>query len=120
MRTGGDEHDVAFQLGVARSAVEVPLALAYAACLAFGLRLLPSWRVRFKWLATVLLGSTVTGILMVLADPVIFAGVDARAFWTRPVLGYALPVLLVNLLAGAGLWLWSRQAFTHRHNTPHA
>ena len=28
MRTGGDENDLAVQLGVARTAVEVPLALA--------------------------------------------------------------------------------------------
>lgn len=120
MRTGGDEYDVALQLGVTKTAVEVPLALAFTACLAFGLRLLPSWKARFKWLGAILLGSMATGILMVAADPVFTVGVDARTFWFRPVLGYVLPVLLTNLLAGAGLWLWSRQAITHRHSTPHA
>jgi len=62
----------------------------------------------------------VTGVLMVTADPLIIAVADARAFWFRPVLGYAFPVLLTNLLAGACLWLWSRQGFTNRPNIPHA
>ena len=55
LRTGGDEYDVAVQLGVAKTVVEVLPALAFVACLAFDLRLLPSWRARFKWLGAILL-----------------------------------------------------------------
>jgi hypothetical protein len=108
IRTGGDEYDVAVQLGVVKTAVEIPFALAFAACLAIGLRQLPSWRVRLAWLGTLLLGSVVTGVLMVLADPLIIAQVDAGSRWVQPVMGYALPVLLVNGLAFIGLWSWSQ------------
>ncbi len=108
MRTGGDEYDVAVQLGMVKTAVEIPLALAFAACLALGLRLLPSWRTRLFWLGTTLLGSIFTGILMVVADPFIIAGVDRGTFWFQPILGYSLPVLLINLLVVIGLWLWVR------------
>lgn len=107
-RTGGDEYDVAVQLGMAKTAVEIPFALAYVACFAIGLRQLPTWRVRLRWLGTIFLGSVLTGILMVLADPLIFAQVDAGSRWVQPVLGYALPVFVVNVLTLIGLWLWAR------------
>ncbi len=108
IRTGGDEYDVAVQLGVVKTAVEIPFALAFAACLAIGLRQLPSWRVRLAWLGTILLGSVITGVLMVLADPPIIAQVDAGHAWFQPVLGYSLPVFVLNGLALTGLGLWAR------------
>lgn len=108
IRTGGDEYDIAVQLGIAKTAVEIPFALAFAACLAMGLRQLPSWHIRLRWLGAILLGSVVTGVLMVLADPFIIAQVDAGSGWFRPIIGYSLPVFVVNVLALVGLWLWSR------------
>ena len=108
LRAGGDEYDVAVQLGLATSAIEIPFALAYAACLAMGLRQLPTWHGRLTWLGTILLGSVATGILMVLADPFIIAQVDLGSRWVQPVLGYALPVLAVNVLVLIGLGLWVR------------
>jgi len=108
IRTGGDEADIAAQLGVARAIVEVPIGLAVSACLILGLRELASWRARLKWLGAVLMGSVATGILMVFADPLLIAQVDAGNPWFRPVLGYSLPVVLVNGFALLGLWIWFR------------
>ncbi len=108
MRTGGDEYDIAVQLGVAKSLIEIPLGLAFAACLTIGLRLLPSWRVRLKWLGTVFLGSVATGLLMAFADPLIIAQIDADNVWVWPIIGYSLPVFVANVLAFMGLWLWVR------------
>ncbi len=108
IRTGGDEYDVAVQLGVVKTAVEIPFALAFVACLTLGLRQLPSWRVRLAWLGTILLGSVITGVLMVLADPLIIAQVDAGHAWFQPILGYSLPVFVLNGLALTGLGLWAR------------
>ncbi len=108
IRSGGDEYDMAMQLGVAKVFIEIPLGLAFAACLTIGLRQLPSWRVRLKWLGTVFAGSVVTGLLMVSADPLIIAQVEAGNGWFRPIVGYSLPVFVVNGLAFMGLALWAR------------
>jgi hypothetical protein len=108
IRTGGDEYDIAVQLGVAKSLIEIPLALAFMACLAFGLSKLPSWRIRLVWLGTVLLGSVATGIPMVSGDSLVIAQINAGSPWFQPILGYSLPVFLVNGLTLIGLWRWSR------------
>ncbi|MCP5094235.1 MAG: hypothetical protein GY943_01650 [Chloroflexi bacterium] len=108
IRSGGDEADIAVQLGIAKSLIEIPLGLAFAACLAFGLRQLPSWRARLIWLGAILLGSVATGIMMVFADPLIIAQVDAGNGWFRPIVGYSLPVFVLNVLTFVGLWLWAR------------
>jgi hypothetical protein len=108
MRTSRDEANIAAQLGVARALIEVPLGLAFATCLVFGLRELASWRARLKWLGAVLLGSVATGIPMALADPLVISQVDAGHPLFRPILGYSLPVVLANGLALTGLWIWYR------------
>jgi len=108
IRSGGDEYDIAVNLGIAKAFVEIPLALGYLACLVFGLRELTTWRIRFTWLGTVLLGSIATGLPMVMLDPVIIAQVDAGNPWVQPVLGYSLPVFITIILTFIGLWAWSR------------
>ncbi len=107
MRTGGDEYDVAVQLGMAKSFVEIPLALGYLACLVLGLRDLSTWRLRFAWLGTILLGAIATGLPMALLDPIIIAQVDAGNPFFRPVIGYSLPVLITIILTFVGVWAWS-------------
>jgi len=108
LRTGGDEYDIAVQLGVAKSFIEIPLALAFLACLVLALRELPSWRIRFTWLGTILLGSIATGLPMAMADPLVIAQINAGNPWFQPILGYSLPVFVVIVLTLLGLWAWSR------------
>ena len=108
LRTGGDEYDVAVYLGVPKALIEVPLALAFLACLYLGLRILPSWHIRRMWLGTILVGSIITGVSMALFDPILITQVDARNPWFQPVLGYSLPVLFVNIFALIGIWIWYR------------
>jgi hypothetical protein len=108
MRTGGDEYDLATQLGIAKSFIEIPLALAFLACLSFALRELPTWRIRLKWLGTILLGSIITGLPMAMADPFLIAQVDAGNPWFQPILGYSLPVFAVIVLTCFGIWAWAR------------
>lgn len=108
MRTGGDEYNIAVSLGVVKSLVEIPLALGYLACLVLGLRELPTWKIRFAWLGTILLGSIATGLPMVMLDPIIIAQVDAGNAWFQPVIGYSLPVFITIVLTFLGIWYWSR------------
>lgn len=108
IRTGGDEYDIALQLGIAKSFIELPLAVAFIGCLILGLRELPSWRVQLKWLGTILLGTILTGMPMALADPIVIAQVDAGNPWFQPVIGYSLPVFIVIVSTFFGIWVWSR------------
>ena len=88
--------------------VEIPLALGYLACLVLGLRELTAWRVRLKWLGTILLGSIATGLPMAMLDPIIIAQVDAGNPWFQPVIGYSLPVFVTIGLTILGIWAWGR------------
>ena len=108
MRTGGDEYDIAVNLGISKAPVEILFAFGYLACLVLGLRELPTWRVRFGWLGTILLGAILTGIPMTFIDPAIVAQVDTGNLWVRPVLGYSLPVFITIVLTFIGLWVWVR------------
>ena len=108
MRMGGDEYDIAVQLGIDKWLVEVPLAFGYLACLVLGLRGLPSWYTRLTWLGTILLGSIATGLPMSLIDSLVIAQVDAGNPWFQPIIGYSLPVFATILLTIIGLWAWAR------------
>lgn len=108
MRTGGDEYDIATQLGVAKSLIEIPFALAFWACLILVLRALPLLHIRLSWLGTIFLGSVATGLLMVIADNFVIAQVDAGNPWFQPVIGYSLPVFLANGFTLIGLMIWAR------------
>jgi len=106
-RTGGDEYDVAVNLGIAKSIIEIPLTLGYLACLNFGLLELPTWKIRFTWLGTILIGAIATALPMVLLDPFIIKQVDAGNPLVQPILGYSLPVFITIILTFIGLWAWS-------------
>lgn len=106
MRTGGDEYDVAMNLGIAKTFVEIPLAFGYLACLVFGLRELPTWRIRLTWLGTILLGTIATGIPMVMLDQFIISQVDAGNPLFQPVIGFSLPVFTTIILTFFGVWAW--------------
>jgi len=110
-RTGGDEYDIAVNLGIAKSFVEIPLALGYLACLVLGLRELPTWKIRLTWLGTILLGSIATGLPMALLDPIVIAQVDTGNPFFQPVLGYSLPVFLTIILTFLGVWAWARSQY---------
>lgn len=107
IRTGGDEYDIAVSLGIAKSLVEIPLALGYLACLVLGLRELSTWKTRLMWLGTILIGVIATGLPMAMLDPIIIAQVDAGNPWFQPVIGYSFPVFLTIILAFVGIWAWA-------------
>jgi len=107
-RTGGDEYDIAVNLGIAKSFIEIPLTLGYLACLVFGLLELPTWKIRFTWLGTILIGAVATALPMVLLDPFIIKQVDAGNPWVQPILGYSLPVFITVVLTFIGVWTWTR------------
>lgn len=104
---GGDEFYMAAQLGIPKLLIEIPLGLAFAVCLALGLRELEGWRTRWTWLIALVVGGIPAGLLVSYADSAVRSQINLGNPWFVPVIGFSLPVLLVQALALAGLWLWS-------------
>ncbi len=110
-RMGGDEYFLAAHLGISKAALDIPLGLAFITSFVVGVWALGDWRTRLKWLGAVLLGSIPVGIFLMNADSLIRAQVNLENPLFQPLLGFSLPVIVVNALALLGLWLWwKRQA----------
>jgi hypothetical protein len=118
LRSMGDEYDMAVQLGLPKAAVELFFAALFGVALALGLRTLAGWRERLTWLGAVFLGSVPTGLVLNWADGWIREGVNQGYPLTQPVFGYALPVLLVYLLAIGGIVWWkNKQSYLQERNS---
>jgi hypothetical protein len=102
----GDEYFIASYLGVPKVAIDIPLGLAFLACFILGLRALGSWRIGVKWMGAVLLGSFPTGVFLMQANNIVQEQIDQGNPFFRPVLGFSLPVVLVNGIVFIGLALW--------------
>jgi hypothetical protein len=96
-RVGGDEYELAKLLNVSAAPINIFFGLGFALCLFLAIREFPTWQTKLKWLGTVFLGSAATGAL--LGNP-----------WFRPVLGYAFPVFLTNILVFVSVWAWYKHA----------
>ncbi len=108
LRTGSDEYAIAFQLGIAKSLIEIPFATAFIACLILGLRELETWKIRLTWLAVILFNSISIGLTLNYVDTFLRSQVNEGNPLFRPVFGFSLPVVIVNSLAFLGLWIWWR------------
>ena len=105
-RVGGDEYELAKLMNIPSAPINIFLGLGFGLCLFFAVRALPTWQNIMRWLGTVFLGSAATGALLFFADNHVIAQVNTGNPWFHPVLGYAFPVLFVNILAIVGIWAW--------------
>jgi hypothetical protein len=105
-RVGGDEYELAKLLSMSAAPINIFFGLGFGFCLFIAIRELPSWRTSLRWLGTVFLGSAATGAFLFFADNYVISQVNAGNPWFQPVLGYAFPVFLINILAFVGLWAW--------------
>jgi hypothetical protein len=111
MRMGGDEYEIATQLGIPKWTIEIPFAAAFMLCLALGLRQLDSWKTRLKSLGLILLAGIPTGIGLNLLDTLVREQVNLDNPLFQSVLGFSLPVLIMNVLVTLGLWICWRGIF---------
>jgi hypothetical protein len=81
--------------------------LVFAACLFFALKNLTSRSLRLWWAGAAFLGSILSGMTLLLADGWVRGMINLENPVFLPVLGHSLPVLLVYLLAGLGIWFIS-------------
>ena len=105
-RTGGDEYFLAGLLGIPKYMIDIPFGLAFIAAFILGVSALGDWRTRLKWLGGLLLGSLPAGVFLMYANILVFSQVNQGNPLFRPLLGFSLPVVVVNGAALLLLWIW--------------
>ncbi|MEW6403862.1 MAG: hypothetical protein AB1649_18870 [Chloroflexota bacterium] len=109
LRVGGDEFDIASELGISKASVDMAFGLAFVVCLVLSLRLLGTWRLRLTWLAAAIPGGMSTGLLLNIADQWVRDSVNLGSPFFQSIMGYSLPVLLTYAFAVMGIWVWMLQ-----------
>jgi hypothetical protein len=109
-RTGGDEYFLAAHLGIPKYTIDIPLGLAAITAFALGVRTLDDWQTRLKWLGAIVLGSVPAGLFLINANNLIQAQINHGHSFFQPLLGWSLPVLIVNGIVCLALWIWWKWA----------
>ncbi len=104
--SGGDEFFMAAYLGIPKYVIEIPLGLALVVCFILGLRALGSWQNGVRWMGAVLPGSFLTGLFLMQANQIVQTQINQGNPLFQPVLGFSLPVAIVNSLVVIGLAAW--------------
>ncbi|PKN92200.1 MAG: hypothetical protein CVU44_16350 [Chloroflexi bacterium HGW-Chloroflexi-6] len=110
LRPYGDEYDIAYRLELSQPAIVIVFTLIFLTCMVLGLRSLPNGQDRLRWLGAAFLGSALSGLTLNLSDGWVREMVNQENRFFVSVFGYSLPVLLIYLLAGLGIWLWCKSA----------
>ena len=105
-RMGGDEYFLAYALGIRKYIIDIPFGLFFVTAFIFAVRSLGEWRIRIKWLGAVCLGSIPAGLFIMKANSIVLTQVNNDNPLFCPILGWSLPVVIVNILICAALWLW--------------
>jgi hypothetical protein len=109
-RIGGDEYFLAANLGIPKYIIDVPFGLAFTVAFILGVWALGNWRTRIRWLGAVMLGSIPSGLFLFKANPIVLAQVNQANPLFRPLFGWSLPVIIVNLIACLLLFIWWKRA----------
>jgi len=109
-RRGGDEYFLAAHLGIPKYTIDIPFGLAFIAGLIAGLWALGDWRARLKWLSAILLGSVPAGLFLMNANDLVQSQINQGNPLFQPLLGFSLPVVIVNVIVLLSLWIWWKRA----------
>jgi hypothetical protein len=109
-RTGGDEYFLAAYLGIPKYTIDIPLGLASIIAFVLGVRALDDWQTRLKWLGAIMLGSVPAGLFLMKANDLVQTQINQGHSFFQPLLGWSLPVLIVNVIVCLALWLWWKWA----------
>lgn len=108
-RMGGDEYFLAADLGIPKYIIDIPLCVAFNISFIVGIWALGDWRTRLKWFGAIILGSVPSGFFMMKANDIVLDQVNQGNPLFRSLLGWSLPVVVVNLIVCLLLWiLWNR------------
>ena len=109
-RMGGDEYFLAAHLGIPKYTIDIPFGLASITAFVLGVWVLGDWRTRLKWLGAIMLGSVPAGLFLINANDLVRSQVDQGNPLFQPLLGWSLPVVVVNAIVLLALWIWWKQA----------
>src|SRR4030067_924640 len=102
--SGGDEYFLAVYLGIPKYIIDIPFGLAFITAFILGVWTLGDWRTRFKWLGAILLGSVPAGLFLMKANDLVQAQVNQGNPLFQPLLGWSLPVVVVDVIVFLALW----------------
>jgi len=105
-RTGGDEYFLAGLLGISKYIIDIPFCLVFITAFALGVWALGDWRTNLKWLGAIILGSVPGGLFLIYTDELILTQVNQGNPLFLSLLGFSLPVVIVNLIVFLALWIW--------------
>jgi hypothetical protein len=109
-RMGGDEYFLAADLGIPKYIIDIPFGLAFITAFILGVRELGDWRTGLRWLGAIILGSVPSGLFLMKANGLILAQVNRGNPLFQPLLGWSLPVVIVNVTVCLVLWIWWKRA----------
>ena len=109
-RMGGDEYFLAANLGIPKYIIDIPFGLAFILGFIIAVYALGNWRTRLKWLGAIMIGSIPSGLFLINGNSVILAQVNKGNHLFRPLLGWSLPVFIVNVTVCFILWIWWKRA----------
>jgi hypothetical protein len=109
-RTSGDEYFLAGLLGIPKYIIDIPFCLAFITGLVLAVWALGDWLTRLKWLGTILLGSLPAGLILMYGNNLVQSQVNQGNPLFKPLLGFSLPVVIVNVIVLLALWVWWRRA----------
>jgi len=109
-RASGDEYFLAGLLGIPKYFIDIPFCLAFITAVVLEVWALGDWRTNLKWIGAIIVGSLPGGLFLFYADDVVMTQVNQGNPLFLPLLGYSLPVVVVNAIILLALWLWWKQA----------
>jgi len=109
-RMGGDEYFLAANLGIHKYIIDIPFGLSFIIAFIAGILALGDWRTMLKWFGAMILGSLPSGLLIMKANSIVLAQVNLDNQLFRPLLGWSLPVIIVNTIVCLVLLMWWKQA----------
>jgi hypothetical protein len=109
-RMSGDEYFLAASLGMPKYIIDIPFTLVFIIGFILGVWALGDWRTRLKWLGAIMLGSVPSGLFLIKANAIVLAQVNQGNPLFRPLFGWSIPVIIVNVIVCLVIWIWWKRA----------
>ncbi len=109
-RMAGDEYFLATLLGIPKYTIDIPFGLAFIIAFILEVWALGDWRTRLKWLGAILLGGVPVGLFLMNVNDLVQSQVNQGNPLFQPLLGFSLPVVVVNAIVLLALWIWWKWA----------